>query len=152
MIAARTEELKQQRQAVAAGVLTQAADWTPATLLALGARNVTRQLPFQMVVTNVPGPQLPLYLLGSRMLEIYPVVPLTDGLGLGIALFSYDGKLCWGFNADWDLVPDLDSFVSCVDESFEELRGLARRTAPSGKRTPPRRSPAKRPPAEPAPH
>jgi hypothetical protein len=152
-IAARTEELKQARQAVAAQVLTQAADWTPATLLALGARNVTRQLPFQMVVTNVPGPQLPLYLLGSRMLEIYPVVPLLDGLGLGIALFSYDSKLCWGFNADWDLVPDLDGFVACVQESFEELRALARRAAPTPKQpAPARRRAAQSPPAEPAPH
>jgi len=136
-IAARTEQLKQARQAVAAQVLTQAADWTPATLLALGARNVTRQLPFHMVVTNVPGPQVPLYLLGSRMLEIFPVVPLIDGLGLCIALFSYDGKLCWGFNADWDVVPDLDGFVSCVEESFEELRALARRAASGGKHAAP---------------
>jgi len=149
-IAARTEELKQARQAVAAQVLTQAADWTPATLLALGARNITRQLPFHLVVTNVPGPQVPLYLFGSRMLESYPVVPLLDGLGLGIALFSYDGRLCWGFNADWDLVPDLDHFVACVSEAFDELRRVARRAAPSEKRTPARRSPPKSAPAEPA--
>ena len=147
-IAARTEELKQARQAVAAEVLTQAADWTPATLLALGARNITRQLPFNLVVTNVPGPQLPLYLFGSRMLESYPVVPLLDGLGLGIALFSYDGKLCWGFNADWELVPDLDHFVSCVSEAFDELRRLARRAAPGEKRA--SRRPPKTAPAEPA--
>ena len=132
-LAACTEELKQKRQAVAAEVLTQAADWTPATLLALGARNVTRQLPFHLVVTNVPGPQQPLYLLGSRMLETYPVVPLLDGLGLGIALFSYDGKLCWGFNGDWDLVPDLDAFVGLVREAFEELRAIARRAQPAPK-------------------
>ncbi len=146
-IAARTEELKQARQAVAAEVLTQAADWTPATLLALGARNITRQLPFNLVVTNVPGPQLPLYLFGSRMLESYPVVPLLDGLGLGIALFSYDGKLCWGFHADWELVPDLDHFVNCVSEAFDELRRLARR-APGEKRA--SRRPPKAAPAEPA--
>jgi WS/DGAT/MGAT family acyltransferase len=124
-IAAHTAELKQARQAVAADVLTQVADWTPATLLALGARNTTLQLPFHMVVTNVPGPQLPLYLFGSRMIESYPVVPLAEGIGLGIALFSYDGKLCWGFNADWDLVPDLDRFVSFVAEAFAELREVA---------------------------
>jgi WS/DGAT/MGAT family acyltransferase len=134
LLAACTAELKQKRQAVAAQVLTQAADWTPATLLALGARNVTRQLPFHLVVTNVPGPQQPLYLLGSRMLETYPVVPLLDGLGLGIALFSYDGKLCWGFNADWDLMPDLDQFVGFVREAFEELREIARRARPEPKR------------------
>ena len=133
-LAACTEELKQKRQAVAAQVLTQAADWTPATLLSLAARNATRQLPFHLVVTNVPGPQVPLYLLGSRMVETYPVVPLLDGLGLGIALFSYDGKLCWGFNADYDLVPDLDAFVGFVRESFEELQGIANRAKPAPKR------------------
>jgi WS/DGAT/MGAT family acyltransferase len=150
-LAACTEELKQKRQAVAAQVLTQAADWTPATLLSLAARNATRQLPFHLVVTNVPGPQLPLYLLGSRMIETYPVVPLLDGLGLGIALFSYDGKLCWGFNADYDLVPDLDQFVGFVRDSFEELQGIARRAQPAPKRTPARRpNAAQTPPAEPS--
>jgi WS/DGAT/MGAT family acyltransferase len=149
-ISACTEELKQKRQAVAAQVLTQAADWTPATLLALGARNATRQLPFHMVVTNVPGPQVPLYLLGSRMIETYPVVPLLDGLGLGIALFSYDGRLCWGFNADYDLVPDLDQFVVFVREAFEELQGIAQRARPEPKRPPARRSAPKPAPLGPS--
>ena len=85
------------------------------------------------------------------MLEIYPVVPLLDGLGLGIALFSYDGKLCWGFNADYDLVPDLDQFVVFVREAFEELRDIARRAQPAPKRPAARRSSAARtPPAEPS--
>ncbi len=150
-IAARTAELKQARQAVAAEVLTQAADWTPATLLALGARNMTRQLPFHLVVTNVPGPQVPLYLFGSRMLESYPVVPLLDGLGLGIALFSYDGKLCWGFNADWDLIPDLDRFVNFVADSFEELREVALGAGGARKRRRATR-PARPERSEPAPH
>jgi len=124
-ISARTEELKNSKSAVGAEVLTQAAEWTPATLLSLGARNATRLLPFNMVVTNVPGPQQPLYLLGARMREIYPLVPLMDHLGLGIALFSYDGQLCWGFNADYELVPDLDHFVRCVAESFEDVQRAA---------------------------
>jgi diacylglycerol O-acyltransferase len=99
-------------------------------------------------VTNVPGPQLPLYLLGSRMREIFPVVPLLDGLGLGIALFSYDGKLCWGFNADWDLVPDLDLLVGFVRDAADELRGLAARARREPKRGP-RRAAAAPAPAEP---
>jgi WS/DGAT/MGAT family acyltransferase len=124
-IARRTAELKESKQAVGASMLTQAAEWTPSALLALGARNVTRLLPFNMVVTNVPGPQIPIYMAGARMLEIYPHVPLVDNLGLGVALLSYDGKLCWGFNADYDLVPDLHSFVSNVRQSFDELSRLA---------------------------
>ena len=124
-ISRRTAELKESKQAVGAELLTQAAEWTPSTLLALGARNATRLLPFNMVVTNVPGPQLPMYLLGARMLEVYPHVPLVDHLGLGVALLSYNGKLGWGFNADYDLVPDLDAFVEATRAAFAELRGIA---------------------------
>lgn len=124
-IAASTAALKRSAQAVGAQMLIEAAEWTSSTLLALGARNVTRLLPFNMVVTNVPGPQFPIYLSGARMLETYPHVPLYDRLGLNIALMSYDGKLCWGFNGDWDLVPDLDRFVRATEESLDELLAAA---------------------------
>jgi WS/DGAT/MGAT family acyltransferase len=126
-ISERTAELKESKQAVGAELLTQVAEWTPSTLLALGARNVTRLLPFNMVVTNVPGPQIGVYLLGAKLLEIHPHVPLADTLGLGIALMSYNGQLCWGFNADYDLVPDLGDFVQAIRDSFAELRALASR-------------------------
>ena len=75
-----------------------------------------------LVVTNVPGPPFPLYLLGARMLEAYPLVPLFMGQALGIALFSNAGKLFWGFNADWDALPDLHDVVAAVDVSFAELQ------------------------------
>ena len=124
-IARATAELERSRHAVGAELLTQAAEWTPSTLLALGARNIARWLPFNMLVTNVPGPQVPMYLLGARLLDVYPHVPLADHLGLGVALLSYDGKLGWGFNADWDLVPDLHAFVEVTREAFEELGRVA---------------------------
>jgi WS/DGAT/MGAT family acyltransferase len=124
-ISRRTAELKSSKQAVGAEVLTQVAEWTPATLLSLGARNATRLLPFNLVITNIPGPQVPLYLLGAKMEQIYPYVPLADNLGLGIALFSYDGVLAWGFNADYELVPDLDQFVQAIRTSFQALREAA---------------------------
>ncbi len=124
-ITERTTRLKESNSAVGAEVLTQAAEYTPSTLLALGARNMTRLLPFNLVVTNVPGPQAPMYMLGAEMLECFPHVPLTDRLGLGIALMSYNGKLCWGFNADYDLVPDLREFVGAIEASFAELMVLA---------------------------
>ncbi len=142
-ISRTTAELKESKQAVGAEILTQAAEWTPSTLLALGARNATRLLPFNMVVTNVPGPQLPMYLLGARMLEVYPHVPLVDQLGLGVALLSYNGRLGWGFNADYDLVPDLDAFVEATRAAFAELRELAAglvAAPPPGARTRTRRS------------
>jgi diacylglycerol O-acyltransferase len=83
-------------------------------------------VPFNLVVTNVPGPQAPLYLLGARLVDVHPHVPLFPNQGLGIALLSYAGKLCWGFSADRDLVPDLAEFRRCVSTSFEELLALAR--------------------------
>jgi diacylglycerol O-acyltransferase / wax synthase len=76
-------------------------------------------------VTNVPGPQVPIYLLGARLLESYPHVPLADRLGLGIALLSYDGHMHWGFNADYDVVPDLADFVQDISASFRALRAVA---------------------------
>ena len=119
-------------------MLTQAADWTPSTLLALGARNATRLLPFNMVVTNVPGPQVPMYLLGARMLEAYPHVPLADRLGLGIALLSYDGRIGWGFNADYDVVPDLAAVrrrrAAVVPRAARCRRAPSRSAAPRRRR------------------
>ena len=86
---------------------------------------ILRALPFNLVVTNVPGPQLPLYLLGARMLDSYGLVPLIDYLCLGIVLFSYDGQLCWGFTCDWDLLPDLHDFVHDIEASFDDLQRAA---------------------------
>jgi WS/DGAT/MGAT family acyltransferase len=124
-ISRTTAELKESRQAIGADVLLQAAEWTPTTLLSLGARNATRMTPFNTVVTNVPGPQHAMYMLGARLLEVYPHVPLVDNLGLGIALMSYDGQMHWGVNADRDLVPDLHPFIEALEISFAELRRLA---------------------------
>lgn len=125
-IAERTSELKDARSAVGAEVLTQVAEWTPSNLLALGARNVTRVLPFNLVVTNVPGPQVPMYMAGARMVEVHPHVPLAGNLGLGIALLSYDGRIHWGFNADYDIVPDLEAFVADIREALAELLRVVR--------------------------
>jgi WS/DGAT/MGAT family acyltransferase len=118
-----TETLKQTRQALGAETLTRMTEWTGSTLLSLGSRLMTLGTPFNMVITNVPGPRQRLYLLESPMLEIHPHVPLMGLLGLGIALFSYDSTLSWGFSADWDLVPDLHQLVAATARSFDELCG-----------------------------
>jgi len=133
-IAGHTTQLKEKGGAVGAQLLTQVAEWTPSNLLALGARNATRLLPFNMVVTNVPGPQVPMYMAGAPMVEVYPLVPLMDHLGLGVALLSYDGKMHWGFNADWDVVPDLDAFVQDTKDALAELLRSARPLAVRGQR------------------
>ncbi len=120
-IAETTAHVKDTNQALGAEVLTAVSEWTLPTLLSLGARVATRARAYNMIVTNVPGPQLPLYLLGAKLLAAFPLVPLFVNQALGVALFSYDGRLCWGFNADWDLVPDLHDFVVAMDRSFSEL-------------------------------
>ena len=137
-----TARLKESKQALGADLLTQAVAWTPSTLLSLGSRMAMRALPFNLVVTNVPGPQVPLYLLGARMLDNYGALPLTDYLGLGIVLFSYAGRLCWGFTGDWDLMPDLADFVRATEASFAELcaaAGVTRGAAAPGPPTLPLR-------------
>ena len=99
------------------------AEWLPAPLIARGVG--LAQGPANMIVTNVPGPQFPLYMVGARLLGLYPLVPLLPGGGLGVALFSYEGKLCWGFSGDQELVPDLGAVVDDVRAAFEELRRAA---------------------------
>jgi len=121
-VCALTTKLKQSKQALGADVLMQVADWTGPALVTFGARFANRANPYNLLVTNVPGPQFPLYLLGARLLEAYPLVPLFENQALGIALFSYAGRLCWGFNADWNLLPDVHTFVEDVEASFTELR------------------------------
>ncbi len=128
-IRATTEHLKDSKQALSAAVLTQVGEWTPSTLLSLGARLATRVLPFNLVVTNVPGPQLPLHMLGARMVDNFGFLPLIDSLCLGIVLFSYAGKLCWGFTGEWDLLPDLHDFAGDIEASFRELSEAPERVA-----------------------
>lgn len=123
----RTDHLKETGQATGAALLTQTASFTPATVLSVAARVAAATArPFNMTVTNVPGPQIPLFLLGSQLRHIYPVVPLWVNHGIGVALFSYDGALDWGIMADWDTVPDIDRFTMHLRRSLDELHALSR--------------------------
>lgn len=126
---AATGELKRSQQALGGEVVTGAFDWTTSNLLPLGAKLLHRLQPYNLMVTNVPGPPFPLYMLGARIDELYPWVPLFENQGIAIALFSYDGKLWWSIGADWDLVPDVDGFVDALGEAFRELRRAAARSA-----------------------
>ena len=112
-------------QSVGADALVQASGFAPPTIHSLGARvasGMTRRL-FNLVVTNVPGPQFPLYAAGARMLAMHPVVPLAKGQALSIGLTSYDGGVYYGLNADRDAMPDVDVLASLVEESLDELVG-----------------------------
>ena len=120
-----THGLKESRQALGAQVLASVSDMTTWRLLALATRLSMRARPFNLVVTNVPGPQLELFLLDAPLKEIYPMVNLLQGQGIGVALFSYAGALHWGVLSDWDLVPDLERFLAALREAFEELHAAA---------------------------
>ena len=128
-VRAVTADLKQSRQAMGAEVLARVSDWTVPTLLSLAMRLAARARAFNLTVTNVPGPQLPLYMIGSRMLAAYPLGPLFLNQALNIALLSYDGRLHWGLNGDWDVLPDLRDLVGAIHASFDELLQAATNTA-----------------------
>lgn len=121
IITEATRHLKETDQALGALTLVSASSGAPHTLVSLGARLATGIRPFNMTVTNVPGPQFPMYMLEAQLISQYPVVPLWHGHGVGIALFSYNGDVAWGITADWDVLPDIEVFTACIQESFAEL-------------------------------
>ncbi|MFP6639684.1 MAG: wax ester/triacylglycerol synthase family O-acyltransferase [Myxococcota bacterium] len=118
-----TSRLKESRQALAIDMIMAAAEYMPPSWMGLAARAAAS--PINMIVTNVAGPQFPLYLLGARLEELHPLVPLMEGTGLGIALFSYDGKLHVGLNADYEMVPDLGIFTALFAQAFMALSDAA---------------------------
>ncbi|MGH8872793.1 MAG: WS/DGAT/MGAT family O-acyltransferase [Acidimicrobiia bacterium] len=125
MVKEETRNLKKTNQTLGAATLVELSSGTPITLLSLANRVVgSRMRPFNMTVTNIPGPQFPMYLLESEMIANYPMVPLWAQHGLGIALFSYNGRLLWGIHADYDALPDSDRFLAAIQESFRKLRDL----------------------------
>ncbi len=128
---------KETGKSVAANRLAGTAGFAPTTFHALGARVAADQAQrhsFQLVVTNVPGPQFPLFAAGAQMVESYPVVPLLPGLALGIGVTSYDGSVFFGLNADRDAVPDAEVLGSCLTEALEELVESASDTRPRAPR------------------
>jgi diacylglycerol O-acyltransferase len=117
--------LKAGGQAVGAQVLTELTGFAPPTIMDQASRLMARQRYFNLVVTNVPGPQFPLYLLGRRMLDPFPMVPLAKNQALGVALLSYDGRINFGLVGDYDLLWDLDDFAVDLEESLAELAAAA---------------------------
>jgi diacylglycerol O-acyltransferase / wax synthase len=117
--------LKSGGQAVGAQVLTQLSGFAPATVMGQASRVMARQRFFNVVVTNVPGPQIPLYLAGKRMTDTFPMVPLAKNQALGVALLSYAGRINFGLVGDFDLMWDLDDFTEDVRESLAELAAEA---------------------------
>ncbi|MCZ7529975.1 MAG: wax ester/triacylglycerol synthase family O-acyltransferase [Acidimicrobiia bacterium] len=129
-IGAITSELKDRHQAVGAEFLVGLTRYAAPTLLSLASRAVHNQPFFNLVITNVPGPQQPLYTLGARMLEAFPIVPLAHNLTVGIAILSYDGQLDIGVFADRDAAPDVEVLTAGIENGFAELRKLTEERAP----------------------
>jgi len=138
-VSATTGDLKRSRQAVAAQSLSALSDWAPATLHSLGGRLASQprtqlQSVVNMVVTNVPGPQVPFFTGGAMMLEVWPFVPVYHSLGLSLALLSYNGSIHFGLLADRDLVPDLAVFARQLGRAAEDYHALARKVTAAPRR------------------
>ena len=127
--------IKSSGQAVGAQVLTELTGFAPPTIMAQAARLQAHQRMFNLVVTNVPGPQFPLYMLGRRLHAMYPMVPLAENQALGIAIMSYNGQLNFGLNADFDALPDLEALADELRASIEELVAAAGEESPAVRAT-----------------
>ncbi len=114
--------LKESKQAVGADFWVKLSEYAPPTVLAMASRAVAFQRMVNLTVTNVPGPQFPLYLKGGKLLEAFPFVPLVGTTSLGVAIVSYDGQLNFGISGDWDLAPDLETFRDGLSASIDELK------------------------------
>jgi WS/DGAT/MGAT family acyltransferase len=118
--------LKESKQAVGAATLAAVTDLSPPTILAQASRlNFSTRL-FNLIVTNIPGPQMPLYLLGHELIDLFPIAFLPKGHGLAVAIMSYNGRVEYGLLADWDTLPDLQVIVDGLDEALEELLEASR--------------------------
>ncbi len=117
--------LKESGQAVGATVLTELTGYAPPTVMAQASRLMNRQRLFNLVVTNVPGPQFSLYLMGRRAVDPFPMVPLAKNQGLGVAIMSYDGRMNFGLVGDYDVMYDIDDLARDVYDSLAELADAA---------------------------
>jgi diacylglycerol O-acyltransferase / wax synthase len=123
--------LKESKQALGAEVIAGAQNFAPPTILAQASRlNFSTRL-FNLIVTNIPGPQFPLYVLGREMLEAYPVAFLPENHTLAIAIMSYNGQMNFGLLGDFDALPDIDSISENIAEELATLVSLAREAVPA---------------------
>ena len=114
-------DLKESKQALGAEVITGLTDFAPPTLLAQASRlNFSTRL-FNLIVTNVPGPQFPLFMLGRELIDLIPVAFLPENHAMAIAIMSYNGKMDFGLLGDYDAMPDLEDFAQDLRDSLAEL-------------------------------
>ena len=126
------ETLKAGRQATGSSTLIDITRHMPPVIHSFMARSMYATRLFNLTITNVPGPQIPLFYFGSKVREIWPLVPIAAEHAVGLAVFSYDGKLFFCLNADRHTLPDLDVLSSGIAESIEELDRLAAERVETG--------------------
>ena len=131
--------LKESKQAVGAATLAAVNSLAPPTILAQASRlNFSTRL-FNLIVTNIPGPQVPLYVLGRKLIDLFPVAFLPEHHALAVAIMSYSGNMDYGLLGDYDALPDIDLIADGIDASLAELLVAARdrsaRTRPARERT-----------------
>src|SRR5207248_2616191 len=121
--------LKESKQAVGAATLAAVNNLAPPTILAQASRlNFSTRL-FNLIVTNIPGPQLPLYVLGRKLQDLFPVAFLPRNHALAIAIMSYNGGIDYGLLGDYDAMPDIDVVAEGIDASLAGLLDAARGNA-----------------------
>ncbi len=135
-VRATTVDLKERRQAVGAAALLGLSEYAAPTLLGLAGRVAHAQRVANLIVTNVPGPQVPLYCLGALMHEVYPVVPLSRNLTLNVAILSYCGQLHFGLIGDGESGRDLERLAGGIEDAVAELGTLAAREDARGSESP----------------
>jgi diacylglycerol O-acyltransferase / wax synthase len=137
-VSAAMGDLKESKQAVGATLMTELTDFAPPTIAGQAARLQSRQRFFNLVVTNVPGPQFPLYLMGRELQSVFPMVPLAKRQAVCFGLMSYNGQVNFGITADYDAMGDLDALAADLEASLKELSDAA----PAEKKAAKRRKPA----------
>ncbi len=113
--------IKQSKQAIGAEVIANMQSFAPPTVLAQASRLNFSTRFFNLLVTNVPGPQFPLYVLGRKLKEVLPLAFLPRNQALSVAIMSYDGAISFGLLGDHDAMSDLDEFADYLEDSIEEL-------------------------------
>jgi hypothetical protein len=135
-IRGQMDEYKRAMQAVDAGSIIEIGNFVAPTLLSLGVRAALQAGQFwcQAVTTNVPGPRIPLYVLGKRMCSAYAYVPIAGGTRCSIGIFSYQNTMTFGLNADFDGYPDLDVLSGGIRRGLDELLTVAKQAGEQPKK------------------
>src|SRR5207302_10027629 len=124
-ITEKTRYLKESNQAVGAEFLMNIGSWAPPTIHAMAARLASRSRFINLVVSNVPGPQIPMYIAGAKLLAQYPVMPIAENMGVSIACTSLAGTMASGLTTDRDPMPDIQDLANGMRDQPDDLRKTA---------------------------